>query len=354
MRNIWILIVTITLLLICCEKESYFQIEKIGETIELPGLHIESYTYSAEKVKVSDVCFINESIGYIFGSDGMMKRTSHPKSIWTPMESGVPTSITTASFINSSVGFASGELMAGVGGNFNNSANLLKTINGGKNWTLEFIPEIARIWDFYYFNKNDGIAYLMAMLNGGETHIAKTNDGGSNWILLDLPIPEFRYLGPESTERIFVKEDICYIIADENLIYKSADFGNSWDTINPPTEIWRACFISKTTGFITDRDNISLTEDGGENWIELPDLPYSISAFHFFDRMNGYGLHHRYAYVGGDFPEMVSTILISTTDGGQSWSEKEVEMIIRGKKSFPTENLGYLIHYNEMFIFNRK
>ncbi len=355
MRNIWILTIIVILLVISCEKEINFEIEKIGETIEVPGLQVESYTYSHDKVSVIDAYFLNESTGFIAGSDGMMKKSSDPRNYWMPLESGTPLNITTVTFINYSVGFASGEFMAqGTGSDFNMNANLLRTTDGGNTWIKEFIPEIARIWDFHYFNENHGIAFLMAMQNGGETHIAKTNNGGSTWILLDLPVPEFRYLGPESTERIFVKEDICYIISDEKLIYKSADYGNTWDTIYTPIEIWRACFTSSITCFITNRDEIYITEDGGECWSKLPSPPYSISAFHFFDKMNGFGLHYRYAYIGGEFPEMVSTVLISTSDGGQSWSEKEVDIIIRGKKSFPTDNMGYLFHYNNMFIFNKK
>ena len=351
MKKIWILIIAATLIS-SCEKDSEINIEKFGETIYLPNLQIEAYNILPPLVDVHDAHFLSETSGLLACDDGMIEKTTDPRNEWISIDTETNLSILALDFINSMIGFASTDLMMESNDeNFHKSA-ILKTEDGGNTWTEKFNPEIARIWDFKFFNENEGIAFLMSMINDGSHSIAKTSDGGTTWNLLDLDA-SFTYLGNESTERIFVQGDACYIIAGDRLIYKSEDYGNTWETIIPPIDIWRACFISSAKGFIINRDQLYFTENSGINWTEIKNFNKCISAVHFFNRDHGYCLHYVYETDENNTPRIVSTVVIYTSDGGLTWNEQEADLIIRGTKTYPSDDIIYKFQNGKMYIIKR-
>jgi hypothetical protein len=315
------------------------------------GLDIE--VYSSGVTGVQDIFFVDKSIGYAVGLDGMIKKTSNGGQTWISQESGTTLNLTSVFFFNNSLGFATGEYMTQCSGNdCNKSSVFLKTINGGQNWTKEFKPGIARFYDLWFFNQNDGVAILMTM--DSETFAATTNDGGDSWNYLNLKIPTISFLNNNSIEKIFVKDNICYLLGDEKLIYKSADLGKNWDSIQVPIDIEKACFVTANLGFITDNKDVYKTMDRGDSWEKLPDTNVPINLFHFFDQLNGFNIQYRSEYIGGDFPTAVSSIIYHTSNGGKSWDNKEMQEVISGYTCFPTNKICFCINENKTYVLKIK
>ncbi len=181
-------------------------------------------------------------------------------------------------FVNENTGWAVGSL-----------GTLMKTKDGGKNWTTQCMG-FSAIRDLYFVDENIGW-----IVTGGDLHdsadgaILKTTDGGLTWRdqLRDL----WDYSKVTYPFRVF--RAITFI--DRNRGWAS---GSKWvnDTLN-------VAVIYKTT-------------NGGETWNEIfsNNKRYSgISQIQFENQNTGYMLYSNNARVEID----------KTTDGGFTWKELE-------------------------------
>jgi photosystem II stability/assembly factor-like uncharacterized protein len=85
-------------------------------------------------------------------------------------------------------------------------------------------------------------------------------------------------------------------------------------------------FVSPTVGFVSAGNNILRTADGGKTWASVyvcrvkaevngltRDMPCQVSALHFVDASNGFG-------VTRDLGSGAGVAFVKTTDGGATWS----------------------------------
>jgi photosystem II stability/assembly factor-like uncharacterized protein len=88
-------------------------------------------------------------------------------SQWTvlnPLSSG--TALSAVKFTDTNIGYAVG-----------NNGKILKTTNGGVNWSQQISGTTNNISSVFFSDANNGFAV------GNSGTILKTTDGGSNWVL---------------------------------------------------------------------------------------------------------------------------------------------------------------------------
>ncbi|HET9136987.1 MAG TPA: YCF48-related protein [Candidatus Kapabacteria bacterium] len=180
-----------------------------------------------------------------------------------------------------------------------NIGSLLRTTDGGAHW--DFIPQdplFARMYGIA-FPKGDtsnGIAV------GTAGTVLITSDGGTHWNTVSSTTIRDSNLYCVT----FADSNTAYACGEWGKIYKSTDFGNTWNIQHTPTthDLHSISFINADTGWATgDRNTLLKTTTAGASWVPftLGKDPDSVTNVSFCDKMNG----------------LVS--LNHTTDGGISW-----------------------------------
>lgn len=142
-------------------------------------------------------------------------------------------------------------------------AKVLKTTNGGKNFTETICDVINK--DLYFKDSLNGIGVSEA------TYISKTSDGGNFW-------NSFPIAGTGNPFKISILNDnqTGFIVASgpNNIVYKTTNFGSTWDSVGYVPEsvshkfqIQCSEFISDSIGWAGCTDGyLFKTENGGKTW----------------------------------------------------------------------------------------
>lgn len=122
-------------------------------------------------------------------------------------------------------------------------------------------------------------------------------------------------LGADNFNCIFKASDtVAYIGGDNGVLYRTPDFGQSWDTLNSQTTnaIRDIYFSNALTGWIVcDGGYIGSTTDGGQTWVADTTQPY----YGFLQcKSIGFAGTSMKAFVVGD-----DGLIVSSTDNGMTW-----------------------------------
>ncbi|MGE5437490.1 MAG: YCF48-related protein [Syntrophothermus sp.] len=231
---------------------------------------------------------------------------------------------------------------------------VLKTTNGGENWSRQIIDSSLLIYSVSFSNKNNGIitgSYIADNPYDAKPSILRTTNGGINWSeqyksyteysLNDInTIDENIYVavgnkgiiikttnGGESWENkisgtqknfnavFFSDQNTGTVVGDSGLILKTTDGGTSWNVQNSNTylNLNSVYFVNGSeTGFITSNNNLILkTTNGGNIWDIKLNLPGSLFTDIFF-------VNENLGFVTGREYDLTSFIYM-TTNGGASW-----------------------------------
>lgn len=219
-------------------------------------------------------------------------------------------------FINSTTGFII------------NGTQLLKSTNGGLNWSVVHAHDAAII---NMAVPDPSSLYLLSTENDIQTKVYKSTNGGSNWSLL-YSIP-FKCFGI-----FFSNANTGYIIAENGSIYSTVNGGLTWISnnsfINCNLPSWAPIeFVTGQTGFFGDYcGNIYRTTDGGKSWQQrISTGTGKFFSIDFSDRLNG-------AFHGG------GRFFYKTINGGENFILDSVKHHLvssgssSGKISMPDPN----------------
>lgn len=163
-------------------------------------------------------------------------------------------------------------------------------------------------------------------LTGGD--LLRTETGGATWQRLWAP-----NLSNSLTDVEYVSEDTIYVTGSNGALFRSADGGNSWIDVNPPTNWWlyRIHFIDSQTGFaIGESGTIVRTADGGNTWqLIASNATARLVDFSFIDSNTG--------YIAG-----WNGTILKTTDSGLTWTNLNVPFTNSFTSlSFVNDLIGY-------------
>ena len=119
---------------------------------------------------LTGIQFINNLLGYIWGENGKILKTTDGGITWSSLTTGVTNNIMKAQFIDANTAF------------FMANNNLYKTTDGGQLWNLVTLPGGSISFkDFHFFDSQTGqiVGNITSPSISGYVH--QTADGGSTW-----------------------------------------------------------------------------------------------------------------------------------------------------------------------------
>ena len=269
---------------------------------------------------LNDVFFINSLTGWAVGDTGIIIKTTNGGINWFRQYNPNDKELLAVRFLNENTGWA-------VGGQPNlnpvfciDHMIILKTTNGGTNWTIQFYSSMGDI--FYGLSVvNQNVVYVSSY--GAENNscmsswggIIKTSNGGTNWTgIPDLGI----YVGFKSVH--FINQYTGWAAGNDwsctysmSRIIKTTNAGENWSiTYFDSSNYWsspqegKMMFIDELNGYIIDHC-IKKTTNGGYNWFDT-DSASTMGAKGFF-------------FINKDTGWMVRSNPIKRTDNGSmNWS----------------------------------
>ncbi|MCB2220851.1 MAG: T9SS type A sorting domain-containing protein [Bacteroidetes bacterium] len=235
------------------------------------------------------IYFKNDTTGFMsafdleqYSSPTLILRTDDAGETWTEIFTvpGGNAGPYTFYFVNDSIGYGGGQ-----------DGVFYKTVDGGYNWF--FAGSLLGTWDVYrcsFFDENTGIAIKQRTTDGGvswsqmdiytnEVYIINdssglaaspdgifyTSDLGETWIQTNTQSQD------DFSSISLISAEIGYAGSKTGLIFKTNDGGKNWNLVDSvPEVIDRMIFIDENRGYLhTGRYNnlrLMRTEDGGHNW----------------------------------------------------------------------------------------
>jgi photosystem II stability/assembly factor-like uncharacterized protein len=286
----------------------------------------------------NDLFFIDSQTGWICGDSGKVIKTTNGGDTWTLYQTSTNYPLNTIKFIDPLTGWAAGGMP------YNNPLSyvynaVVKTTNGGVNWTTQFTT-----------NSDGGIINTLAIANANSVFatcygsdwtgmatsgfLFMTSNSGSNWFSTTMS-------GPGFTNVFFLNQQTgwscAFSVTDVpptyRMIYKTTNTGINWTRIYKDTiftlfamlnEIqmfdtsngymrshllnrttnggrnWSSvdsvntygandiCFINMNTGWVC-KNPIKYTSNGGVNWINQS-IPGNVNKLFFIDNKTGWAI----------------------------------------------------------------
>ncbi len=247
--------------------------------------------------------FIDANNGWAVGEGGAILKTTNGGGNWTTISviSNDPFLIDIF-FLNSNTGWAAGD------------GGIFKTTDGGTTWNQQNGP--ANLTKVFFINASKG--WAVGGIDGTAPVLGQiflTSDGGQNWTEEKNSGSWSRFYGVQ-----FIDENNGWAYTESNgLLIHCSDGGYGWQpqmSYGTSFSIKSFFFIDSNTGFVGGNDGQSgsllKTTDGGATWTnKTPNLQYGPVYIRFFDKQNGVAAGQ------GRFGDVA---ILSTTDGGETWS----------------------------------
>lgn len=228
----------------------------------------------AAKSVLTDLIRVNDQLYVAVGDRGHVLVSQDSKS-WTQIQTPVQSLFTSVYFSDDKHGWAVGH-----------DATIIATQDGGLSWQLQqFKPATDKpLFDILFRDDDNGIAI------GAYGMFYHTNDGGKNWVdefhleLVGAEDQEYlkelqdtdpdAYLDERASvlphfNRMYLHNQVLYLIGEAGFFATSADFGKSWTR---HTEFYNGSLFGLTmTGKNTLiavglRGHVFRSTDLGENW----------------------------------------------------------------------------------------
>ena len=257
---------------------------------------------------LTDVYFQDESNGYTGGVSGIYK-TNDGGQNWTILPyfddvENTPDEFH-LSFMNEHYfGFISPQVGYSVGwGALGNEEMIIRTLDAGETWEIQhrinpddaiYQPISSALQDIHVVNSS------VLWTAGNKGRILKTNDGGANWLAVDLDIEN------ELKTIQFVGQHMGYAAGD-GVFLRSLNGGIDWEITEINYDINDLHFTEESHGFaVTAGNHILETHDKGDTWVVLPyESTGSLLKIQFLTPAIGYALGYYE--------------VLKTEDGGESW-----------------------------------
>jgi photosystem II stability/assembly factor-like uncharacterized protein len=234
--------------------------------------------------KPLDLQFIDNNTGWMSADGKRLYKTTDGGENWELlMENTSPdyssSVLSSVCFIDTNVGYCAGYQYNKT--NFQYESILMKSQNGGKDWT----PQTAgsndfRIFSLFFINQQTG------WLSGESGKIFKTENGGTSWAEKDSKTASSLYC------IFFIDAQKGWATGGEGVILASADGGEIWTPQTSPTSetLWGLHFLNENVGYACGPNGTILkTLEGGLDWhLQVSGTTAGLSDIVFFSADTGY------------------------------------------------------------------
>ncbi|NMB82413.1 MAG: hypothetical protein GYA14_11410, partial [Ignavibacteria bacterium] len=246
--------------------------------------------------------------------------------IWNQLNSGINDNINSIQFVNTLIGYAATD-----------NSKILKTIDGGANWTVNQLLIDNKQYNFYncfFLESNTG--WLAGYRLGDPSSVLiKTTDGGNTW---EKQVGPFQIGGIRPKDLKFLNYNTGWYLENYGGIYKTTNGGNSWTRFvigDNSTNFWPEAiyFINEMTGWTVGNNGIIMfTSDGCKTWkFQHVDVGLTLRDVAFINNVTGFAV--------GDFGK-----LFKTTNGGDTWIQQPINALNDLLKiEFSDASNGYIL-----------
>lgn len=208
------------------------------------------------------IAFANATTGMIVGENARILRTTNGGQNWTQLVVSIGVDLYDIRMENATTAITCGE-----------GGKIFRTTDGGDNWTEVYTsPTGAALRSFGFFNSNPSIGAVW-----GEKGVhATTTDGGATWSEAFQERKEFNFVTPLTNfHRDNSSEgDTLVVVGNSGAFSKTTNAGATWSSISTGTtlDLESAYFIDSQTGWAVGGKSSPLqriilkTTNGGANW----------------------------------------------------------------------------------------
>ncbi|MBU4178899.1 MAG: hypothetical protein KJ625_03030, partial [Actinobacteria bacterium] len=177
------------------------------------------------------VSAVSIDVAWASGEDCRLLRTDDGGATWRIVDVGLPPQELCIEALDSNIAWCG----AGPGDNLSPSGTVLKTVDGGKSWETQSLPNPR---PGFLFNRtfaisivNGDLAYALAEIVTPEQTdsfgvVFKTTDGGKKWTWMHDDVLDRAYVTLDGMD--VAGENIISVCGRFGLFYKSTDGGTSW------------------------------------------------------------------------------------------------------------------------------
>ncbi len=249
-------------------------------------------------------------------------------SNWIKLESPVSTLLRNVIFVDSLNGWAAGA-----------DGIIINTTDGGINWSKQNTYTTSFITDIYFINNNIGWALTFSDVFPFNTIVLKTINGGNEWTAKDFP-------DSNSFMTTILFQDSLNGFIGGKYIARTTDGGNTWikadidSNMVSALPVYKFKFYNKNFGYACGgtRDFTGViwrTTNGGLNWSAAGISPDQIYDLYIIDSLNAFTL-------SGDPEGFFLTGYIKTTNAGETWTYDELPFFgLSFALDFRTANEGW-------------
>lgn len=261
--------------------------------------------------QVKDITFLDSLNGFIItnrlslNDTSFVLKTTNGGDNWTINRADESYLFSKIQFINQNTGFIGGFIEIA------SSYYILKTTNKGLNWSTINSPFQILAEDMYVLNQDTIWIVDSESLTGG---VFRTTNGGLNWT-------QQLNAGSQNPEKIYMFNTRVGFISGAGTLKKTTNSGVNWTLISGTDGFYNIYFADSLTGFKNTVFGMRKTSNGGLNWVTQT-LPTggiiqtsSILDFCALNRDTLWG-------IGGfvQYPNSQQRgILYRTTNGGANW-----------------------------------
>jgi photosystem II stability/assembly factor-like uncharacterized protein len=178
---------------------------------------------------------------------------------WTRQRSGTMAWLHAVYFLNQSTGWVAGS-----------NGTLLFTNDGGQSWHAMRRPTEDALRDVYFSDEQNGwlvcdrAVYKLKTNDEPQTYLLRTSDGGATWRRIDLSDPHARI-----ARAVFRGAGRGWTFGEAGAFYTTNDAGANWVKQTLPTKhlLLGGEFLDDEHGWLVGAGaTILQTSDGGETW----------------------------------------------------------------------------------------
>lgn len=254
-----------------------------------------------------DICFVDLLNGWTTNSNGGILRTTDGGFNWSHTLIIPGGSLSGVHFINKDTGWICGQVKT-----------IRKSVDGGQNWIIQDFPQFALPFYYDVFFNNINTGYCVGSESASKGYVVKTTNSGVNWQQIFLAVqPNTTIYG-----QYWISNDTGWFFGS-SIFMKTTNGGLNFIDYYPnipPTSngfngLLGLCFVNQQTGWISgsnvDHKNIYKTTDGGLSWV-FQDNP--VTQYQFAQLDDIIFIDENRGWAGG-----YSGQLITTTNGGTNW-----------------------------------
>ncbi|MCL5028818.1 MAG: protein kinase [Bacteroidetes bacterium] len=266
--------------------------ENRGMNLATNSNEISNYKWkviaSPTSKSLNSICFINDSVGYSCGDQGIVIKTNDRGNSWIILNDSSSINLYDIKFLSTETGFIVGE-----------KGTILKTNNSGQTWQ-KINADTSNTFFKIYLLRNTSVGFIV----GSNGTILKSIDEGNSWFNESSPTNEILF------GISFSDSNNGVIVGWDGTILKSTNQGQTWNKENKFTDKYLRdiYFADDKTGIIVGGSGeILRTENGGNDWEKINSNSYSgLYSVIFINNKRGFVLGSK------------GEILVSS-NGGKNW-----------------------------------